>query len=301
MAFAATSDNGFFQMRDEGRRVRRETAIPLVLVVGIVAVLAYFVATRAPRPSARDSESAERVRAIAPDAGRLAAAAQGIRVWPRDAAARAALTPSDTDKAQLDGSVLADQFDALLARARREPAFAFSLASALSTCSYEDKATEWLDIEVRVGNDERDARAIERFDAEFAKCRGLSAGQIALRVPLAEQAARAGVLAAQLAYGNYASNEIGDDGGMLTADTIDRYRNNAVAFVLAAARSDDPDALYDAHIMYTAGYWVPVDLVNAYRYAERWSRLTSYPHSQETLDRLLRRMTPDERRRARSN
>ena len=88
---------------------------------------------------------------------------------------------------------------------------------------------------------------------------------------------------------------------MLTADTIDRYRNNAVAFVLAAARSDDPDALYDAHIMYQAGYWVPIDLVNAYRYAERWSRLTTYSHSQETLDSLLQRMTPDERRRARSN
>jgi TPR repeat protein len=87
---------------------------------------------------------------------------------------------------------------------------------------------------------------------------------------------------------------------MLTADTIDRYRNNTVAFVLAAARSGDPDALYDAHIMYKVGYWVPVDLVRAYRYAERWTRLTAYPHSQELLDRLLQRMTPDERRRARA-
>jgi hypothetical protein len=195
--------------------------------------------------------------------------------------------------------VLADQFDALLARARRDPAFAASLARALNNCAYEQRAMEGLDIAVRVGNDARDARAIASFDAQYAKCRGLGAAQVAMRVPLAEAAARAGVLAAQREYGNYASNEIGDDGGMLTADTIDRYRNNAVAFVLAAARSGDPDALYDAHNMYQAGYWVPVDLVSAYRYAERWSRMTTYPHSQDVLDRLLQRMTPDERRRAR--
>jgi hypothetical protein len=280
--------------------VRRETAIPLVLVVGIVAVLAYFVATRAPRPSARDSESAERVRAIAPDAGRIAAAAQGIRVWPRDAAERAALTPSEADKAQLDGSLLAERFDALLARARREPAFAFSLASALSTCSYEDKATEWLDIEVRVGNDARDADAIARFDATYAKCRGLSAEQMAMRIPLTEQAARAGVLAAQLAYGGFASQEIGDDGRMLSADAIDRYRNNAVAFVLAAARSGDSEAQYSAYNMYQFGYWVPVDLVSAYRYAARWARLNPGSQAQDLLDRLSRRMTPEQLRRART-
>jgi hypothetical protein len=272
----------------------------LVLVAGIIAVLAYFVATRMPPPSARGSESADRVRAIPPDAGRIATAAQGIRVWPRDAAARAVLTPSDADATQLDAMVLADHLDALLERARREPAFAASLAFALHQCTFEEEAAKGLDFQVRVGNDEQDARTIERFDATFSKCQGLSAAQMALRVPLAEGAARSGVLKAQLYYPMYVGDEIGDDGEMLTADTIDRYRNNAVAFILAAARSGDEEGLYAAYTMYQVGFWVPSDLVSAYRYAERWARLTQGAHSQETLDRLLQRMTPGERRRARA-
>jgi TPR repeat protein len=73
-----------------------------------------------------------------------------------------------------------------------------------------------------------------------------------------------------------------------------------VAFILAAARSGDQEGLYAAYNMYQFGYWVPVDLVSAYRYAERWARLTQDPYSRQTLDRLLQRMTPDERRRARA-
>jgi hypothetical protein len=277
----------------------RNKLVPVLLCLGIIGVLAYYVATRAPATPLHAAQRQTQVHASEVDPDRMVAAARGVRVWPSDATARAALTPNPGDEAELDGIVLAEQFDSLLARARRDPAFEHSLAFALYQCTREDKAAERLDIAIRVGNDERDVRALERFDANFAKCRGLSNAQMAMRFELGEQAARAGVLDAQRHYSSYVVAAISDEGAELTTATIEQYRYNAIAFILAAARSGEPEALYAAHNLYWAGYWVPRDPVRAYRFLERYTRLEPSESAQWNLEWLARQMTPDELRRAR--
>ena len=227
--------------------------------------------------------------------------AQGVRVWPTSSTARAMLTPSKSDQDMLDSMVLADEFESLLARARREPAFAHTLASALYQCTIEAEATRKLDFRLRAYNDERDEREIERFDATFAKCRGLGTDRMALRFELAEQAAGAGVLQAQLSYSYYIARAISDGSAALTPGATEQYRRNAAAFVLAAARSGDPEGLYAAYRMYSSGYLVPKDLVRAYQYAEQFGLATPGPTAQRMLDRLASEMTPEQLRRARGH
>lgn len=284
--------------------VGRNTAFLVMIGVGLAAVLMLYMAQRAPGPSIRPADSAAR-STLVPEgddaAGEIAAMSQGVRVWPTSSTARAVLTPSKSDQDMLDSMVLADDFESLLARARREPAFAHTLASALYQCTGEAEATRKLDFRLRAYNDERDEREIERFDATFAKCRGLGTDRMALRFELAEQAARAGVLQAQLSYSYYVTQAIGDGSAALTPGATEQYRRNAAAFVLAAARSGDPEGLYAAYRMYRSGYLVPQDLVLAYQYAEQFGRVTTRPAMQQMLDHLASQMTPEQLRRARGH
>jgi TPR repeat protein len=284
--------------------VGRNTAFLAMIGVGLAAVLMLFLSHLASEPSMRPADSDTR-STLVPEgddaAGEIAAMAQGVRVRPTSSTARVMLTPSKADQEMLDSIVLADEFDSLLARARREPAFAHTLASALNVCTFEAEATRKLDFRLRAYNDERDEREIEQFDSMFSKCRGLGTDRMALRFELAEQAARAGVLQAQLNYSNYISRAISDGSAPPTPGTTERYRRNAAAFVLAAARSGDPEGLYAAYRMYRAGYLVPQDLVLAYQYAEQFGRVTSGPTAQQMLDQLASQMTPEQLRRARGH
>lgn len=274
---------------------KRRTMIVMLSGAAIAAVL--LLVTRTSEPPILPAGASASARPEVRTADGLAVSATGVRIYPQSSVARVALTPDPADAALLDGILLADQFDSLLARARREPAFAHVLAHALHTCTTVDRSSRWLDITLRVRNDQGDERALERFDATFSKCRGLETSQLDERIGLGERAARAGVLEAQLAYTNYVDEFIVE--GSLFRPT-GRYRDNAEAFIMAAARSGEPEGLYAAYHLYQYGALAPQDLVRAYRYAEQYARLRPGSTSQHMLERLTRRMTPDELRRARA-
>ena len=275
----------------------------IALALGAAAIASLYLFPRVdgavplPRP-VRHAAPAQLWSDYSPAKG--LAASHGIRVWPKSATARATLTPSPADEVLLDGMILAEHFDALLERARREPAFAQSLAGALNQCAHEDGAFRWLQINLRVRNAEGRARSLEKYQATFDKCEGLDAEQLMLRIDLAERAARAGVLSAQLAYPGYVAQAVRDGTALLRPRASRRYLENAEAFILAAARSGDPEGLYAAYQLYDLGILVPQDLVRAYRFAVRFERTATGSADFGGLERLTRRMTPEQLRRARS-
>ncbi|MEO6103408.1 MAG: hypothetical protein ABIP44_07200 [Pseudoxanthomonas sp.] len=223
------------------------------------------------------------------------------RVWPRSAAARVALTPDPLGMEELGRIVLAKQWESLTARAEREPAFAYTLASTLHECAQRDQTYRSIEGRLKTLSAERVAASLAKAEARFAKCDGLSADQIDARFEMVERAARAGVLEAQIEYQGMVRVALNTGSALRTPGAVDRMRANAVAFAEAAARSGDSRGIYQAFEIYSLNFLVPRDNVRAYQYALAYSRVRPGLTANTMLSGLEQRMSPDELARARAS
>jgi TPR repeat protein len=80
---------------------------------------------------------------------------------------------------------------------------------------------------------------------------------------------------------------------------MDKYRQNTESFLRAAAQSGDQEGIYAAYDFYRNGALVPPDLVQAYQYAAQFARAFPGDQAQVMMARVVKKMSPDELRRAR--
>jgi len=244
------------------------------------------------------SSSAAHVAPVAPPAtGSLPA------VFPSNAVAEGR---ESQHAAFLDQIILSTQFEELLDRARREPSFAFALASALHHCSEEGKQRS--DAErLRASNKVHAEQRLLVLEKRYAKCAGLDESQIAFQYELMAAAARAGIYEAQLDYREVVREAMRSGYAARNPNVMDEMRTNYEAFTLAAARTGQPEALYRAFSMYDNGRLVVQNPVQAYKYLEMYSRASrnmdpeKVKQVQEQLARLEAGMTEEQRRQARQN
>jgi len=212
------------------------------------------------------------------------------------------LRSNPADKLALDSLVVAPQFAHLMERARKDPAFAYALAEALGQCALADKAYESLSRRAADPNFKyKDSiePSLANYDRQFAKCRGLTADQTRTRLELVTSAANAGVLEAQIGYARIANHLVMDGTAVRTPNLMDEIRTNSEAFTLAAARSGDAEALYNASIFYSMGHLVPRDNLRAYNFYSAYARLQPAAASSARLAALRALLTPEQLSRAR--
>lgn len=276
--------------------IDRKVLIGVTVIVGVCAigVSAWHFRTPGPQRARGIVSSAPAEQAEGPAAGARIGRKQANRIAAPGSAP--ALNPAD--RSALEQVVLRDQFAALVQRARRDPAFAYSFASALDQCARADHVYESLSRIAGKRTPEKAEAALKAADATFAKCRGLTTAQLDVRLELMAVAARAGILEAQVGYRELVETALRDRSAIRRPNAVDEYRSNVESFTQAAAQSGDYRGLYAAYKLYSDGTIVSPDLVRAYQYAQAFSRLQPGAASQQTLAWLAARMTPEQLRRA---
>ncbi|MEO6103407.1 MAG: hypothetical protein ABIP44_07195 [Pseudoxanthomonas sp.] len=195
---------------------------------------------------------------------------------------------------------LSSQFDALVKRASTDSAFAFALAKALHTCTEADGKYRALSKQTS----ELGARAEEtlaKYDREYAMCAGLSKEQLEQQYGLMEQAARQGVLDAQLAYSELVNTALDNGYATRTPGATDRFRTNVDQFLDAAARSGDLDGMIRAYMFQSTGILAPRNPVRAYGYLYAYDRAVAGDAARASLSmqnllRSWRQLTPEQQR-----
>jgi TPR repeat protein len=199
--------------------------------------------------------------------------------------------------------VLAEQFDDLVARAQRDPAFAFELARALNKCSHADEDLANVSrVAAHIKTDPEQRMAL--IEKRYAACKGLSTKDMELQYELMAAAARAGNLEAQLSYVDVVNEAIRTGYALREPNAMDVIRTNYEQFTLAAARTSSSEALYRAFQMYDNGKVISRDPVQAYNYLKAYGRTLSAAQEQMVRDRLAAMeagMTPEQLRRIRGN
>jgi hypothetical protein len=268
-----------------------------LLVVALVGFLAVWLVQAWPSLKARFD-----ARPGAEAAARLAASARWDAVRDRTAArplaarrvAPATLRQVQADWDWLQGVRMAEQLDALHARAHADPAFAYSLAFALYQCRFAEPAYRRNEVTFIVRSDKMIAvRDREKLDRTFAKCEGLADEQRRAPLELLTRAAQAGVFEAQRDYARLAGDALAMGDGDPTGEQIDDYRRNAVAYTESAARTGDPDAIYYAYAMYHHGRpYAAADPVRAAYWAGEYARVSPGPLADKLLQEARRALTP---------
>jgi hypothetical protein len=207
------------------------------------------------------------------------------------------------DRPWLDSILLADQFDSLLARAQKDPAFAYSLSHALYACSRADRTFRGIqDSLARRDPREHPEIRLKTAEAEFAKCSGLRPEQMDHRYELLNRAAAAGVLDAQLNYRGLAASDISNGSAVRIPNRVDEIRTNVEAVTVAAARTGDKKAVYNAYALYADGLLLERDNVLAYQYLSEAMRVSPQnPNYPSLMKFLTSQMSPDELRRAQAH
>lgn len=207
--------------------------------------------------------------------------------------------PSAADIAEINGQTIADSFEALLARTRNNPGFAYALATALQHCSRADATYRSLEVRASKQTAAASQAALAEADEAFRKCKGLTSKQLEERSRLMEVAARAGVLEAQIEFRDIAEAALQDRSAIRQPGAMDALRAKVEAFTTAAAGSGDQRGLYAAYKFYSDGYFVQPDFVRAHSYATAFARLNPGLASQRTLAWLENQMTAEQLRRVR--
>ncbi|MBN6150470.1 hypothetical protein JR065_08965 [Xanthomonas sp. AmX2] len=164
------------------------------------------------------------------------------------------------------GTPLTEQLVSLGHQAKDDPALAYGVAEALFNCRNIEAAEDQLVNGDMNGMSElQKVSAAKEIDDASAACAGLG-DTSEVRYDLVSNAARAGILDAQINYRAIAADFVASEAALKRDDTSREFKRNAVFFAETAARTGRADALYNAYDIYSSDIFGVRDPVVAHAY-----------------------------------
>jgi len=198
-------------------------------------------------------------------------------------------------KREIDSLRIQENLEQLKTKAQRDPVFAYALAMALLQCSTADAAYGALSDSAGRAYSAQQAAATETvLNRELEKCRGLKDRNLELRFDLATQAARAGVLDAQIDYRTLGAEFVLSESALRRPGAAAEFSQNVRLFTVRAASSGDPRALYNAFSLFSDGMLVKPDPVTAYRYLRKFNDAKNTSFSHRALAEYGATLTPEQ-------
>lgn len=171
-------------------------------------------------------------------------------------------------------SPLVERLVPLGRQAKDDPALAYGVAEALFNCRNIEAAEEQLVNDDMNGMSElQKVAAAKEIDELAAACAGLD-DTSEIRYDLVSDAAKAGILDAQINYRAIAADFVASEAALKREDTSGEFKRNVVRFAEAAARSGRADALYNAYDVYSSDIFGVKDPVVAHAYLLAYQKKT---------------------------
>jgi hypothetical protein len=181
---------------------------------------------------------------------------------------------------------------ALLERANGDPPFAYSLAMAIQNCAAAESARNTLleDLPQDLPDSEKQT-AVQALAEQSALCADLQANASELRYDLANSAAAAGVLEAQIHYRALAAPFVASEGAMARNGVMEEYKRRSVQYAREAAKTGEPGALFNAYDVISSGLFGKPDPVLAYAYLNSYHLARPTKQSAFLLDASKKGLT----------